>query len=166
MSDFSALHHPLVCSLAFRLFSAERMKLFKSLLVYLYSFKTCSTHFGTIAMPVSTKCPEGIPLHHARVQKHARRPSNVLQLIATSLLLYASISCYYYLSFQSRELTSTPYQKAQQCTIANLHADLSFLDPAVPISAEEFLERRDRLAHALVASNVDAFVLEPGYTFQ
>ncbi|KXH61076.1 metallopeptidase family M24 [Colletotrichum nymphaeae SA-01] len=118
-------------------------------------------------MLVSSKYPEGIPLHQAQVQTHnTRRSPNALRLIATSLLLYASISCYYFLSFQSRNLASTPYQKAEQCTIDNLHADLSFLDPAVPISAEEFLERRDRLAQALVASNVDAFVLEPGYTFQ
>lgn len=56
--------------------------------------------------------------------------------------------------------------KAQQCAIDNFHSDLSFLDAAVPIAAEEFLERRDRLAKALVASGADAFVLEPGYTFQ
>ncbi|KAK7910671.1 Prolidase/Aminopeptidase P-like protein [Apiospora marii] len=56
--------------------------------------------------------------------------------------------------------------KAQQCTIDNFHSDLSFLDAAVPIKADEFLERRDRLAKALVASGADAFVLEPGYTFQ
>lgn len=143
------------------------MQIFKSFLVSLHYLKIYSAQSATIAMLVSTKCPEGIPLHQAQVQRHnTRRSPNALQLIATSLLLYACISCYYFLSFQSRELASTPYQKAEQCTIDNLHADLSFLDPAVPISAEEFLERRDRLAQALVASNVDAFVLEPGYTFQ
>ncbi|EFX05237.1 proline dipeptidase [Grosmannia clavigera kw1407] len=57
-------------------------------------------------------------------------------------------------------------ERAQQCSIDNLHKDLSFLDAAVPIGANEFIERRDRLAKALVASGVDAFVLEPGYTFQ
>lgn len=56
--------------------------------------------------------------------------------------------------------------KVQQCAIDNFHSDLSFLDTAVPIEAEEFIERRDRLARALVASGADAFVLEPGYTFQ
>lgn len=63
----------------------------------------------------------------------------------------------------------TPYSvvdEVQICAIQSLHEDLSFLDPAVPIAAEEFVERRDRLAKALAASNVDAFVLEPGYTFQ
>lgn len=56
--------------------------------------------------------------------------------------------------------------KVQKCAIDNLHRDLSFLDAAEPITAAEFLARRDRLAQALAASHVDAFVLEPGYTFQ
>lgn len=58
------------------------------------------------------------------------------------------------------------FEKAQQCAIDNLHSDLSFLDQAKPIKAGEFVERRDRLAQALAVSGVDAFVLEPGYTFQ
>ncbi|KAK6212693.1 hypothetical protein LQW54_004960 [Pestalotiopsis sp. IQ-011] len=56
--------------------------------------------------------------------------------------------------------------KVQQCSIDNLHADLSFMKDAKSIAAEEFLERRDRLARALYADKIDAFVLEPGYTFQ
>ncbi|KAJ4861866.1 metallopeptidase family m24 domain-containing protein [Trichoderma breve] len=56
--------------------------------------------------------------------------------------------------------------QVQQCSINNFKSDLSFLDPAEPIQPEEFLLRRDRLAQALAANNVDAFVLEPGYTFQ
>ncbi|KAL8393906.1 hypothetical protein RB595_003604 [Gaeumannomyces hyphopodioides] len=55
--------------------------------------------------------------------------------------------------------------KVQRCAIDNLHADTSFLD-APPIPAGEFVERRDRLARALAASGADAFVLEPGYSFQ
>jgi hypothetical protein len=54
----------------------------------------------------------------------------------------------------------------QQCAIDNLKLDLSFLDDAKPIGADEFLERRDRLAQALAVNGVDAFVFEPGYTFQ
>ncbi|KAK8066849.1 Creatinase/aminopeptidase [Apiospora hydei] len=69
--------------------------------------------------------------------------------------------------FSSQQQSKGPdVAKVQQCAIDNFHSDLSFLDPAVPIKADEFLERRDRLARALVASGVDAFVLEPGYTFQ
>ncbi|KAF4549639.1 Metallopeptidase-like protein 2 [Elsinoe fawcettii] len=52
------------------------------------------------------------------------------------------------------------------CTTKNLHQDLSFLDHAIPINTKEFLARRDRLAVALSESGADAFVLEPGYTFQ
>jgi hypothetical protein len=53
----------------------------------------------------------------------------------------------------------------QQCAIHNLRSDLSFLDRAKPVGADEFVLRRDRLAQALVVNGVDAFVLEPGYTF-
>ncbi|KAI0814477.1 peptidase M24, structural domain-containing protein [Xylaria sp. FL0064] len=63
------------------------------------------------------------------------------------------------------ERSPTP-KEIQRCAIDNLHADLSFLDLAKPIHKDEFLERRERLARALVASDADAFVLEPGYTFQ
>ncbi|KAI1458951.1 Prolidase/Aminopeptidase P-like protein [Annulohypoxylon moriforme] len=62
--------------------------------------------------------------------------------------------------------SKTDFSLVQQCAIKNLHKDTSFLDGASPISADEFLERRDRLARALVASEADAFVVEPGYTFQ
>ncbi|KAL6890693.1 peptidase M24, structural domain-containing protein [Trichoderma evansii] len=56
--------------------------------------------------------------------------------------------------------------KVQKCSIDNFKSDLSFLDNAQPIQADEFLQRRDRLAQALARNKVDAFVLEPGYTFQ
>lgn len=62
--------------------------------------------------------------------------------------------------------THSAFDKAQKCAIDNLHKDTSFLNPAKPITAEEFVGRRDRLAQALAASEIDAFVLEPGYTFQ
>lgn len=58
------------------------------------------------------------------------------------------------------------FDEVQRCTIDSLHNDLSFLDQAKPIEADEFISRRDRLAQALASSKVDAFVLEPGYTFQ
>ncbi|TGJ79802.1 hypothetical protein E0Z10_g8958 [Xylaria hypoxylon] len=54
----------------------------------------------------------------------------------------------------------------RKCATDNLDADLSFLDSAKPIHTDEFFERRERLARALVASNADAFILEPGYTSQ
>lgn len=52
------------------------------------------------------------------------------------------------------------------CSIRNLQKDLTFLDSAKPISKKEFLDRRDKLAQAIVDSGADAFVVEPGPAFQ
>lgn len=83
--------------------------------------------------------------------------------IVTILLLLSAILLFRH----APNLNSVPnVAQVQQCSIANFHANLSFLDAAHPITADEFLARRDRLAQALAANNVDAFVLEPGYTFQ
>ena len=60
----------------------------------------------------------------------------------------------------------TGLENVQQCAIDNLHKDLCFLEPAKPIETGEFIARRDKLAQALAASETDAFVVEPGYTFQ
>jgi Xaa-Pro aminopeptidase len=54
----------------------------------------------------------------------------------------------------------------QTCSVKNFQKDPYFLRNAHPITAEEFILRRDQLAKALHRSGVDAFVLEPGYTFQ
>ncbi|KAJ5233210.1 uncharacterized protein N7469_004976 [Penicillium citrinum] len=55
----------------------------------------------------------------------------------------------------------------QQCAIDNLlETGLPFLEKALPINIGDFEERRQRLAEALVAEEVDAFVVEPGYTFK
>lgn len=53
----------------------------------------------------------------------------------------------------------------QDCSIKNLQANLSFLDTAHPLPVAEFVHRRDRLAQALAEDKVDAFLVEPGYTF-
>ncbi|KAK3631450.1 hypothetical protein LTR56_009297 [Elasticomyces elasticus] len=62
--------------------------------------------------------------------------------------------------------TISVVDKVQKCAIDNLHKDLYFLEPAKPITTKEFISRHDRLAQALAASDVEAFVFEPGYTFQ
>jgi Xaa-Pro aminopeptidase len=46
-----------------------------------------------------------------------------------------------------------------------LDTGLKFLDSAEPPPLEEYVLRRNNLAQALVAENLDAFVVEPGYTF-
>lgn len=66
----------------------------------------------------------------------------------------------------TNKISDADLAKVQKCAIANLHRDLYFLDDAPPIQPDEFIQRRDRLAQALHADGVDAFVLEPGYTFQ
>lgn len=43
---------------------------------------------------------------------------------------------------------------------------LHFLDVAHELPLEEFVVRRNRLAQALVTDGIDAFVVEPGYTFK
>lgn len=55
--------------------------------------------------------------------------------------------------------------KFQDCSISNLAANLSFLDSASPLPVAEFVYRRDRLAQALYNEGLDAFLVEPGYTF-
>lgn len=56
----------------------------------------------------------------------------------------------------------------QACSIRDLLTDThrDFLSTAHPIQPSEFVSRRDRLAQALVADGIDAFAVEPGYTFQ
>lgn len=62
---------------------------------------------------------------------------------------------------------SSKLEEFQQCAIKNFHdTGFGFLGTAVPIVLEDFEERRNRLARALVADGVDAFVVEPGYTFK
>lgn len=55
----------------------------------------------------------------------------------------------------------------QQCSITNfLDTGLRFLDSAAPLPVSEFVMRRKNLAVALAADGIDAFIVEPGYTFQ
>ncbi|KAF7516101.1 hypothetical protein G7054_g14291 [Neopestalotiopsis clavispora] len=93
-----------------------------------------------------------------------RRQSSVALMSGLTLLAVAWVCLRTLLGAQHS--AEVDVAKVQQCSIDNLHADLSFMKDAKPIVAEEFLERRDRLARALHADKIDAFVLEPGYTFQ
>ncbi|KAL6893076.1 Prolidase/Aminopeptidase P-like protein [Trichoderma longibrachiatum] len=92
------------------------------------------------------------------------RISTLAILILTSILLFKTTHnslLYLYTSRHGPDVASV-----QQCSINSFKSDLSFLEGAKPIQASEFILRRDRLAQALAANKVDAFVLEPGYTFQ
>ncbi|KAF7189795.1 putative peptidase C18A7.01 [Pseudocercospora fuligena] len=56
----------------------------------------------------------------------------------------------------------------QKCSIQNLRKDtgLKFLETAKPLPVSEFVTRRDRLAEALHEDGLEAFMVEPGYTFE
>lgn len=88
-------------------------------------------------------------------------------LLLLSLLVLLSIDpTRFKIPSATNLLPLSKVHRVQQCTIRNLQANTSFLDSAKPITADEFISRRDRLAQALHRSNLDAFILEPGYTFQ
>jgi len=54
----------------------------------------------------------------------------------------------------------------QECSINEILAThLTFLETAMPPPVSEFSERRDRLARALVDDALEAFIVEPGFTF-
>lgn len=114
-------------------------------------------------MPNPEKHPRGAPAFPAPTPHPKASRTRMVPLVATALFLLAIT---FYKSSLSHVSQQTVFQKVQQCAIDNLKSDLSFLHSAVPISSDEFIERRDRLARALAATGVDAFVLEPGYTFQ
>ncbi|KAH7085245.1 peptidase M24 [Paraphoma chrysanthemicola] len=63
-------------------------------------------------------------------------------------------------------LVSSKKHKFQKCSIDTyLATGLKFLKTAERPPLEEYILRRNNLAKALVADGVDAFVVEPGYTF-
>jgi hypothetical protein len=55
----------------------------------------------------------------------------------------------------------------QSCSINSfLSFGLPFLETASPLPVSEFVDRRNNLAKALVADGINAFIVEPGYTFK
>ncbi|OCK76939.1 metallopeptidase family M24 [Lepidopterella palustris CBS 459.81] len=86
-------------------------------------------------------------------------PSSLALLIVVFVL--NAITC------QVLQLLNEPIaERVQKCSIKSIHQNLSFLDNAHAVTSQEFILRRDNLAKALLTSRVDAFILEPGYTFQ
>lgn len=105
---------------------------------------------------------EGIPPRsRPRVSSRSRVGIVVATVLAALWLVWPHLEM-----SPQRHTQLSVVDKVQKCAIDNLHEDLYFLEPAKPITAEEFISRHDRLAQALAASDLDAFVLEPGYTFQ
>lgn len=68
--------------------------------------------------------------------------------------------------FHSSSLIRSPKQKFQKCSIDTFVATgLPFLNTASRPPLSEYVLRRDNLAKALATDHIDAFVVEPGYTF-
>lgn len=128
-----------------------------------------SPRYVTFNNPVKMGSPEKSilpplePIPTMKPRRHCRS-----FFASTGIFLLVSSSLWICLArWTSQQNDSTPnVERVQQCAVDNLHFDLSFFDSAEPIAAEEFVERRDRLAKALYADGVDAFALEPGYSFQ
>ncbi|GME47196.1 xaa-pro dipeptidase [Neofusicoccum parvum] len=100
---------------------------------------------------------EGQQPHTPRTTRTRRSYLKLFAALAIAVL-YARL-------LYTRHSHAHTVSRVQKCAIRNLHANLSFLD-APPIASAEFIARRDNLARALHAEGVDAFALEPGYTFQ
>ncbi|PNS21793.1 hypothetical protein CAC42_391 [Sphaceloma murrayae] len=99
---------------------------------------------------------------------HGQREKRILcSIVTVRILLGTLLSILAFATLQRQwPHRSDRLEKAQQCTTKHLRKHLNILDHAEPISKSEFLHRRDRLAAALYQSGIDAFVVEPGYTFQ
>lgn len=61
---------------------------------------------------------------------------------------------------------SATVDEVEQCAIRNLNKATSSLQGIKGIEADEFLARRDTLARQLKDEGVDAFIIEPGFTFE
>lgn len=65
------------------------------------------------------------------------------------------------------DIALSGYEKFQRCSVNTfLETGLPWLETASPIVLSEFVQRRDNLAVALNNDGIDAFIVEPGYTFQ
>ncbi|KAE8154882.1 Creatinase/aminopeptidase [Aspergillus avenaceus] len=101
--------------------------------------------------------------HHP--QKKAIQPSTRLLLHTIIALLLLAIG--YHSHRSSSKTPTSKLEEFQKCSIQNFkNTNFYFLNTAIPITTADFEQRRDRLAEALVADGVDAFVVEPGYTFK
>jgi Xaa-Pro aminopeptidase len=107
----------------------------------------------------------------ARYQKSPSQkfPSRLRRCLIAAFICSSTLFLWNYnwsVNSISRESTLS-VANFQECSIKKFQATgFPFLDSASPLPVQEFVERRDRLAKALVADGVDAFIVEPGYTFQ
>ena len=101
------------------------------------------------------------------IERHATKSSGrgstrCLKSLLSTMLLFLLTP--FYLTHLQTQNHST--KTIARCTIDSLHRNLSFLDNSPPITTNEFISRRNRLALALHRLNISTFVFEPGYTFE
>jgi hypothetical protein len=109
----------------------------------------------------------------------AKRQLRVVTIFASTCLLLLVFSLYgrqyvyhpkYAFSaptYYVEESLSNPFKQFQNCSITHfVSTNLPFLSTASPFPVSEFIQRRNDLAKALIADEIDAFIVEPGYTFQ
>ncbi|KAE8555812.1 hypothetical protein EYB25_000510 [Talaromyces marneffei] len=111
-----------------------------------------------------------LPLTHAVYHKGSRQLTwaKILTLLGGIALCLVALTKQISLGVGYPFQNEPPnLQKFQECSIRNmLSTGLYFLEGVTAPTVEHFESRRNRLAHALIADGVDAFVLEPGYTFE
>ncbi|KAH5148959.1 hypothetical protein HBH70_033560 [Parastagonospora nodorum] len=108
-----------------------------------------------------------LPTHDVDVPRTRSRARSGLRWLAC-LSASAVLLLWNFSSIQKNGLTvlNLKQQQFRQCSIdAYLATGLPFLDTAERPPLDEYVLRRNNLAKALVAEGVDAFVVEPGYTF-
>ncbi|KAF7595231.1 hypothetical protein BBP40_006977 [Aspergillus hancockii] len=121
-----------------------------------------SPHLPLFAKPTSRKRCYGSHQSYSRTVWHLVAALVLLGVAYQSLLQRLASD-----RGQANSPSPSKYEEFQECSIRNLQdTGLYFLNTAVPIAVEDFEDRRDRLAQALVADGVDAFIVEPGYTFK
>ncbi|KAJ6160311.1 hypothetical protein N7470_003707, partial [Penicillium chermesinum] len=119
---------------------------------------------------------EGLPvLNPPKSRKSPWTRLLIVTLMGCGLVATGYRSSLFSSLFNDRGLRFLPEEDAIRDPLAEfgacakrnlLETGLPFLKDVAPIDVPEFENRRDRLAQALVAEDVDAFVVEPGYTFK
>lgn len=90
----------------------------------------------------------------------------VCESVGSLQCLGISLTFQNHFSFSRSLLCQSKKARFQKCSIDTYRATgLEFLKAAERPPLEEYVLRRNNLAKALVADGVDAFVVEPGYTF-
>jgi len=148
------------------------------LLIHLISQNLAIHFLGIIAsmgLP-SPSIPFPRPKNSASLILYRVLTGLVLLLMIWTLLIGLSSTLHTHISqlqppekpaFDIIEPATARYATFERCSIDTfLSTGFPWLELASPIPPDEFIQRRNNLAIALAADGVDAFIVEPGYTFK